>query len=153
MLLVARGQVRYASSVEAAAAGSIQADLSQTSERDDRLYRDIADETLTPKVDKRVKKTIFKDQRSSMRELIAPKVDLKALQALDPQDEVASSSRAVDQSGVASPSNDAAAKALQAPEPPSGVAPPPGSERKRRFLLDDVPASIKRSRLQERPPS
>ena len=88
-----------------------------------------------------------------MRELIASKIDLKALQALDPQGEVASSPRAVDQGGVASPSNDAATKALQALELPSGVAPPPGSERKRKFLLDDVPASIKRSRLQERPSS
>ena len=88
-----------------------------------------------------------------MKALVVPKIDLKALQALDSQGGVASPPEASDQSGVASPSDGAGVKALQALEAPGGVASPPDNVRKRKFLLDDVPASIKRSRIQEQPPS
>ena len=58
-LLVAKEQMRHATSTEAVAVEQVQKDVGITAERDDKQYKDVADENAEPRV-KKVKRNIVK---------------------------------------------------------------------------------------------
>ena len=60
ILLVAKEQMRYATSMEAAAADKVSTDLNLASKRTDRAYLDVTDPDAKPIVKKKVRKFFLK---------------------------------------------------------------------------------------------
>ena len=85
VVLVAREQMRFASATEAAATQVIQRDMNLTLQREDRIYRDVADPAAEPKIRPRVKKDFLKKKPKDRP--IYRRVDVKALKAVDAERE------------------------------------------------------------------
>ena len=60
VLLVAKEQMRYATTLEASSADKVATDLNLTAKRDDKAYLDVADPDAQPKIKTKVRKTFLK---------------------------------------------------------------------------------------------